>query len=215
MKNLGNYKSLGEGWLAAVREIAENGIQREYTDNPAESFDVKECFNICLCVDEPKLPDPIIDEYKDETEYEWMLKNFKDFSTVEALHNANSYAERLYQYSGSKNQIEWVIERIHSNPQQRSCTITTFEPLTDEKYIPCVSLMDFQRSFEHEGKLDLNVYCRALDFGSKAYVNMVMIAMILEHVCDRTGLTAGKIGFIVKSAHFRTVDQSRIEGMLN
>ena len=42
-----------------------------------------------------------------------------------------------------------------------------FESLTDEGYIPCVSLLDFQKT---GGKLDMTAYCRALDFGCKAYV---------------------------------------------
>lgn len=41
------------------------------------------------------------------------------------------------------------------------------EPLTDEGYIPCVSLLDFQKT---GGKLDMTAYCRALDFGYKTYV---------------------------------------------
>ena len=41
------------------------------------------------------------------------------------------------------------------------------EPLTDEGYIPCVSLLDFQKT---GGKLDMTAYGRALDFGCKAYV---------------------------------------------
>ena len=42
-----------------------------------------------------------------------------------------------------------------------------FESLTDEGYIPCVSLLDFQKT---GGKLDMAAYGRALDFGCKAYV---------------------------------------------
>ena len=41
------------------------------------------------------------------------------------------------------------------------------EPLTDEGYIPCVSLLDFQKT---GGKLDMTAYGRALDFGYKTYV---------------------------------------------
>ena len=47
-----------------------------------------------------------------------------------------------------------------------------FESLTDEGYIPCVSLLDFQKT---DGKLDMTAYCCALDFGCKAYVNLVML----------------------------------------
>lgn len=42
-----------------------------------------------------------------------------------------------------------------------------FESLTDEGYIPCVSLLDFQKT---GGKLDMTAYGRALDFGYKTYV---------------------------------------------
>mgnify|MGYP005836865861 FL=1 len=56
---------------------------------------------------------------------------------------------------------------LKSNPAARSAAITMFESLTDEGYIPCVSLLDFQKT---GGKLDMTAYCRALDFGCKAYV---------------------------------------------
>lgn len=54
--------------------------------------------------------------------------------------------------------------------EKRSCRTLCghhHEPLTDEGYIPCVSLLDFQKT---GGKLDMTAYCRALDFGCKAYV---------------------------------------------
>ena len=54
--------------------------------------------------------------------------------------------------------------------KKRSCRTLCghhHEPLTDEGYIPCVSLLDFQKT---GGKLDMTAYCRALDFGCKAYV---------------------------------------------
>lgn len=56
---------------------------------------------------------------------------------------------------------------LKSNPAARSTAITMFESLTDEGYIPCVSLLDFQKT---GGKLDMTAYCRALDFGYKTYV---------------------------------------------
>lgn len=54
--------------------------------------------------------------------------------------------------------------------EKRSCRTLCghhHEPLTDEGYIPCVSLLDFQKT---GGKLDMTAYGRALDFGCKAYV---------------------------------------------
>lgn len=73
------------------------------------------------------------------------------------------------------------------------------EPLTDEGYIPCVSLLDFQKT---GGKLDMTTYCRALDFGCKAYVNLVMLHLIQKEIAEKTGIPCGKLILIVKSAHF-------------
>ena len=89
--------------------------------------------------------------------------------------------------------------------------MTTFEPLTDEGYIPCVSLLDFQ---EEAGKLNLTVYCRALDFGCKAYINLVMLYTILQTVSEQAGLPAGQMTMLVKSAHYYLRDEEKVKGIL-
>ena len=101
------------------------------------------------------LPDAIIEKHKVQVEYDWMVRNFTVQEEVPELHHENSYASRLYAYMGQKNQVEWLVERLKSNPAARSATITMFEPLTDEGYIPCVSLLDFQKT---DGKLDMTAY---------------------------------------------------------
>lgn len=37
------------------------------------------------------------------------------------LHHESSYASRLYAYMGRKNQVEWLIERLKSNPRRALC----------------------------------------------------------------------------------------------
>lgn len=81
------------------------------------------------------------------------------------------------------------------------------EPLTDEGYIPCVSLLDFQKT---GGKLDMTAYCRALDFGCKAYVNLVMLHLIQKEIAEKTGIPCGKLILIVKSAHFYLRDREKV-----
>ena len=88
----------------------------------------------------------------------------------------------------------------------RSATISMFEPLTDKGYIPCVSLLDFQES---DGKLNMTAYCRALDFGCKAYVNLVMLYLIQKEIAEKVGIPCGSLILIVKSAHFYTRDRIR------
>ncbi len=94
--------------------------------------------------------------------------------------------------------------------KKRSCRTLCghhHEPLTDEGYIPCVSLLDFQKT---GGKLDMTTYCRALDFGCKAYVNLVMLHLIQKEIAEKTGIPCGKLILIVKSAHFYLRDREMV-----
>jgi thymidylate synthase len=76
--------------------------------------------------------------------------------------------------------------------------VTTFQPLTDTTYIPCVSLLDFWIPNE---ALELVVYAHSLDFGKKAYGNLVELARLQEHVASELGCSVGRLVVHAKSAH--------------
>ena len=96
------------------------------------------------------------------------------------LGDAKSYAVRLFNYDGAgRDQIAWVVDRLRADPGSRSATITTLQPLSDTSYIPCVSMLDF---WLPAGALELVVYAHSLDFGKKAYGNLVELARLQEHV---------------------------------
>ena len=82
-----------------------------------------------------------------------------------------------------------MIERLRADPETRSATITTFQPLADTSYIPCVSLLDFWR---RGGALELVVYAHSLDFGKKAYGNLVELARLQHEVAAAVG-AAGRV----------------------
>ena len=71
----------------------------------------------------------------------------------------------------------------------------------------CVSLLDFQKT---GGKLDVTAYCRALDFGCKAYANLVMLHLIQKEIAEKAGIPCGKLILIVKSAHFYLHDREKV-----
>ena len=83
--------------------------------------------------------------------------------------------------------------------------------LPDEGYIPCVSLLDFQES---GGRLNMTAYCRALDFGCKAYVNLVMLHLIQKEIAEKTGMMQGQMTLIIKLAHFYRRDEEKVERIL-
>lgn len=210
MKKLGEIDTIGKAWIMMLKEILDNGKNIFY--NGDKNRPIKEIIGVSFTIKDIVMPDPIVEKYMVREEYEWMENNFTKLGTVKELHDANSYASRLYNYMGSKNQIEWVINKLKSARNTCSATITTFEPMTDEKYIPCVSMIDF---YVENKTLNMYVYCRSLDFGSKAYVNLVMLYNILKQVADEINIGVGNMNIIVKSAHVYEKDMEKVNKILN
>ena len=186
--------TLGEGWLHTSRTILEQGALADYDGQPT-----RELALLTLEVARPSSDDPVIGELGDAEWLAWMHDNFFVQKDVPELGDAKSYAVRLFNYGGAgRDQIAWVVERLRAEPGCRSATVTTFQPLTDTAYIPCVSMLDFWRP---HGALELVVYAHSLDFGKKAYGNLVELTRLQEHVAGELGVPVGRLAVHAKSAH--------------
>jgi thymidylate synthase len=186
--------SLGEAWIAIATAILTGGVVGSW-----EGLPIVEVFRATLDVYSPRLDDPIIAQHGDPERLAWMHANFTDHTRVAELGDADSYATRLYDYAhAGRDQIRWVIDRLAANPWARDATVTTFQPLTDTSYIPCVSLLDF---WLVEGKLQLAVYAHAIDFGTKGYANLVELAALQTRVASDLSVGVGTLTMTVKSAH--------------
>jgi thymidylate synthase len=186
--------TIGEAWLAIARVILNDGVASRYDDLP-----ILELPRVTVTVDSPRTDDSIVQELGDPGRLEWMHANFTDHSLVSELGDARSYASRLFDYGGvGRDQVEWVIQRLRTDPGSRSATITTFEPLLDTSYIPCVSLLDF---WIRDGALEQVVYAHSIDFGAKGYGNLVELAWLQEHIATALDVPVGRLDFVVKSAH--------------
>lgn len=187
-------KTLGQAWLRVAAAILTGGIVGSWEGQP-----IVEVFRATLDVRSPRVNDPIIAQYGDPERMAWMHANFKDHSRVAELGGADSYATRLYDYAhAGRDQIRWVTDRLASNPWTRDATLTTFQPLTDTNYIPCVSLLDF---WLVNGELQLAVYAHSIDFGTKGYGNLVELAALQTQVATDLGVAVGTLTMTVKSAH--------------
>ncbi len=184
--------TLGEGWLEVSRRILEEGADTSY-DGQA----TKELALVTLSVSSPDPDDELIASLADPEWLDWMRRNFTEPADVPELGGARSYARRLRDYDG-RDQVAWVIERLRAEPETRSATITTFQPLADTSYIPCVSLLDFWRVGE---ALELVVYAHSLDFGKKAYGNLVELARLQWEVAAAVAAPVGSLVIYAKSAH--------------
>jgi thymidylate synthase len=107
--------------------------------------------------------------------------------------------------------MQWVVERLRADPTCRSASITTFQPLSDTSYIPCVSLLDF---FLVDGALRLVVYAHSIDFGAKGYANLVELASIQHDVAKELAADVGPLTMIVKSAHIYDSELAYMNGVL-
>jgi thymidylate synthase len=185
-------RTLGEGWLEISRRILEKGAAASYDGQATKELPV-----VTLAVAEPDPADELIASLADPEWLEWMRRNFTEPDDVPELGGARSYARRLRDYDG-RDQVAWVIDRLRTDPETRSATITTFQPLADTSYIPCVSLLDF---WVAQGRLELVVYAHSLDFGKKAYGNLVELARLQHEVAGAVAAPTGSLVIHAKSAH--------------
>ena len=187
-------QSLGEGWLAVSRRILEDGDEAVYDGQTTRDVAL-----LTLVVEETDPDDPIVAELGDPEWLRWMHDNFFVQGDVPELGGAASYAVRLFNYAGSgRDQLRWVAERLRADPESRSAAITTFQPLSDTTYIPCVSMLDF---WLRDGAVELVVYAHSLDFGKKAYGNLVELAALQRWVANELDVPTGRLVVHAKSAH--------------
>src|SRR5579859_4900622 len=186
--------TLGEAWMAIAAAILGGGVAGSWEGSP-----ILEVFRATLDVHSPRVDDPVIARHGDPERLAWMRANFTDRSRVAELRDSDSYATRLYDYAHTgRDQVRWVIDRLAANRWARDATITTFQPLTDTAYIPCVSLLDF---WLVKGELQLAVYAHSIDFGTKGYANLVELAALQARVARDLSVGIGTLTMTVKSAH--------------
>jgi thymidylate synthase len=104
-----------------------------------------------------------------------------------------------------------VVARLRADAENRSAAITTFQPLTDTSYIPCISLLDFWRP---AGALELVVYAHSLDFGKKGYGNLVELAALQCRVAEELGAPVGQLLIHAKSAHIYAPEFEFMRGLV-
>jgi Thymidylate synthase len=198
-------RTIGEAWFEVSRAILDSGVAATW--GPLSTIELQ---RVTLVVARPDPADSLIGELGDPEWLAWMAANFRDDADVAELDGAKSYAVRLFDYDG-RDQIAWVVERLRADPTARDATITTFMPSTDTSYVPCVSLLDF---WLPDGAVELLVYAHSLDFGKKAYGNLVELARLQHRVAGELAAPAGRLVVHVKSAHVYESERALMERLL-
>jgi thymidylate synthase len=200
-------ETIGEAWLAIADHILKTGVPEHY-----DGLAILEVAHATLVVAHPDADDPLIAEHGDPQRLAWMRANFADHTRVEALGGARSYASRIFDYAATgRDQLAWVIERLRADPASRGAAITTFEPLIDTTYIPCVSLLDF---WIRDSAVELVVYAHSIDFGAKGYGNLTELALLQQTVATALERPVGALRFAIKSAHVYDTERAYMDGVL-
>lgn len=199
--------TIGDAWLDIAGVIVQSGTASFY-----DGLAMREVLEASLVIAAPDPDDAIIDRFGDAERVAWMHANFTDHAAVPELGHADSYATCLYDYAHTGlDQVAWVIDRLRTDPLSRSATITTFQPLIDTTYIPCVSLLDF---YLHEGALCQVATCHSIDFGAKGYGNLIELAALSARVARDLGCGVGHLTMNVKSAHIYDAEVAYVENIL-
>jgi thymidylate synthase len=199
--------TLGEAWLETCRRILADGADGRYDGLP-----MRELAHVSLVVERPDPEDETIAALADPAWLAWMHANFTRPDDVAELGGARSYGSRLGDYAASGgDQVVWVVERLRADRASRSATITTLEPLLDTTYVPCVSLLDF---WLPDDALELVVYAHSLDFGKKAYGNLVELARIQQRVASEVGVPVGRLLVHAKSAHVYDAERAAMTDLV-
>lgn len=205
--NLIETHSLGECWLQVSKLIMSDGELSRY-----DSAVIKEIANLSLTIESPDPNDKFIQQNGDASWLQWMHNNFFVQKEVAELGNTPSYAIRLFNYADQqRDQIQWVVDRLRTDPENKSAAITTFMPLTDSSYIPCISLLDF---WIRSGLVELIVYAHSLDFGKKAYGNLIELASLQSMVADQLQRSMGPMIIHVKSAHIYKPEWATMQNLI-
>jgi thymidylate synthase len=196
-------RTIGDAWLDVAGLVLDHGVESDWEGLPLLEVEL-----VTLEVEEPAPDDALISAHASADWLAWMRANFTERTRVAALGDARSYASRILDYAGTgKDQLAWVVEKLKRDPVTTNVTITTFEPLTDTTYIPCVSLLDF---WLRRGRMELVAYCHSIDFGKKGFGNLVQLAELQRHVAAELGVPVGRLVMIVKSS---TIYLTEVEAM--
>ncbi|WP_292460823.1 thymidylate synthase [Methanothermococcus sp.] len=115
------------------------------------------------------------------------------------------YYERIREYpsydkSLKNDQIEYVINKLNTNPESRRCIISLWNPYIDQKVkdVPCLNHIGFQKSGNY---LYMSVLFRSNDILLAFHSNAVGLISLGEYVAEKTNSTLKSYTHFIYNAH--------------
>lgn len=200
-------KTISDAWYRGLNIIQNHG--QVITDERGSQ--IREFMDLMIIIEDPytdRIPHETAWNEERLEEYAKQLisgENTQDFEYT--------YGQRLRNWNGKVDQIDYVIEKLQQNPTSRRAIAVTWIPPTDTKVneVPCMMLDDFKI---RDGRIHLTTLFRSHDFGGAYPANLYGLSKLLEYVADRVGTKPGKITTISISAHIYDHDWDMVENIV-
>ena len=127
-------------------------------------------------------------------------------SGVKPKNVAYTYGNRLFDFPGGINQIEFIIKKLKEDPVTRRAFATVYAPAVDTHHSspPCMSLMQILST--EKNVLNMFVTFRSHDIFKAAIPNAYGLLCLHKHICDEVGLKIGSLTIQSQSAHIYDED---------
>lgn len=200
-------RTISDAWYRGLNVIWNHGsvIKDE------RGSQIRELMNLMVVIEDPysnEIPEDSAWNHERLEEYAKQLitgENVQDFEYT--------YGQRLRNWDGKVDQIEYVIEKLTNNKTTRRATAVTWVPTIDTEVdeVPCMIIDDFKIRDE---KVHLTTLFRSHDFAGAYPANLYGLSKLLEYVADKVGLAPGTITTVSVSAHIYDHDWDKIEKII-
>ena len=189
MKDI-RYRSLGETWVAVLREV--------YHSSQCVGDDTRESLHVCASFEQADYDaDPILLRFASRDHIEQMRKVF---FTTERNEFGHSYRDRIRGPRG-RSDLSDVIELLDREPLSKRAAIVLVGE--GDGRVPCINVVHFLR---REQALVTTYFARGQDIFRKFYADAVCIYEMARHVADAIGVPIDRVTGVISSAHVYVAD---------
>ena len=177
------------------RTILEQGELASY-----DSQATREVALLTLVVARPESTDPLIAELGDADWLEWMHRNFWSTDVVAELGRRAELRDAALRLRADGTRPDRVGGRAAA-PRPRVAVGGDHDVPAAHRHELHPVRQPARLLAPTAVQLELVVYAHSLDFGKKAYGNLVELAHLQEHVAKELGVPVGPLVVHAKSAH--------------
>jgi thymidylate synthase len=190
--------SLGETWLAALREV--------FLDGQPIGGETRELRSLCVGFEEADFrADPLLARFASSRHVDEMRKVF--FST-ERNSFGHSYADKLRGPQG-RHDLSDVAELLARDPWSKRAVVTLAGQGDGE--VPCINAVHFMR---RDGGLVASYFARGQDIFRKFYADALCIHEMAGRVAARLETPVIGVSGLISSAHIYLDDLNEIQTLL-